>query len=228
MTRRTPETTKTPSHQGRILSRGHVAALYFSWCLGALVVSSSYSDAADLPDWLHARLGQTSAAVAAGLGDKAMRLDPPLDYGAAKAKLLMKGVDVGGVAMTALYQFDAEDRLAQVLLERRDAGSTPKSFAAIEGALKQSLGKPAQACEKQRGTPRLVERRWKSGGTSVHLTFMDFTGSAMTLDPSKDFLNPLVPSYQYETFKPRSFPRRIVLRYFPIKNAELEGSPACR
>ena len=57
---------------------------------------------------------------------------------------------------------------------------------------------------------------------------MDFTGSAMTLDPSKDFLNPLVPSNQYKAFKPRSFPRRIVLRYFPAANTELEGSPACQ
>ncbi|MCC6468923.1 MAG: hypothetical protein IT563_11445, partial [Alphaproteobacteria bacterium] len=137
-------------------------------CL-AVVISCS-ARAADLPDWLHARLGQTSAAVAKELGDKAMRLDPPLDYGAVKAKLLVKGVPVGGMAMTALYQFDGQDKLAQVLLERRDAGSTPKSFAAIDGALQEALGKPAAACAKTRGTPHTVERRWAAPGLQVHLT----------------------------------------------------------
>lgn len=193
----------------------------------SLLVSPSLA-AAELPGALQAPMGRTSAAVAQALGDKAQLLEPPLDYGALKGRLLVKGVDLGGVRMTAIYQFDANDKLAQVLLERRDAGSTPKSFAAIDAALKDALGKPAVACEKLDGTPHLVERRWKSRGNSVHLTFLDFTGQAMTYDPNRFTFDPLVPSTRYEAFKPRSFPRRIVLRYFPAKNTELEGPPACQ
>jgi hypothetical protein len=193
-----------------------------------LSLVASASAAADLSESLHAKLGQSSAAVAKELGDRAMRLDPPLDYGAMKAKLVVKGVDVGGMPMTAYYQFDDDDKLAQVLLERREAGSTPRAFAAIDAALKNALGKPVQSCQKLKGTPHTVERRWQSRGTAVHLTFLDFTGQAMTLDPNRYTFDPLVPSTVYEAFKPRSFPRRIVLRYFPAANKELEGGPACR
>lgn len=166
-------------------------------------------------------------AVAGALGERARRLDPPIDYGVGQARLVAKNMPVGEAKMTALYQFGADDRLRQVLLERRDAGSTPKAFVAIEKALVGELGKPAVSCEKQRGSPRLLERRWTSGGTSVHLTFMDFTGAAMTLNPSKDVFDPRVPSTEYETFKRRAFPRRIVLRYFPAAEKELAGPPAC-
>lgn len=183
--------------------------------------------AADLPVDLHARFGQTSDAVAKALGDKARRLDPPLDYGVAQAKILAKGVPVGGVAMTALYQFDKDDRLVQVLLERRDAGAVPKSFEAVVKALGDALGKPAEACEKLTGIPHLVERRWRTDGIAANLTFLDFTGQAMTLDPNRDATNPLVPSYVYEPTKPRSFPRRIVLRLFPASNTQLAGQAAC-
>lgn len=175
-----------------------------------------------------ARWGQSSDAVAKALGDKALRLDPPLDYGVAQAKLMAKGVTIGGVTMNALYQFDRDDKLAQVLLERRDAGAVPKSFEAMLKALDEALGRPREACEKLEGTPHLVERRWTSAGTAVHLTFLDFTGQAMTYDPNRDTLNPLIPSYVYEPIKPRSFPRRIVLRYFPASNKALEGKPACQ
>ncbi|MCC6468918.1 MAG: hypothetical protein IT563_11420, partial [Alphaproteobacteria bacterium] len=98
---------------------------------------------------------------------------------------------------------------------------------AIDGALQEALGKPAAACAKTRGTPHTVERRWAAPGLQVHLTFFDFTGQAMTYDPNTYTFNPLVPSTQYEAFKPRSFPRRIVLRYFPTANKELEGAPPC-
>lgn len=171
--------------------------------------------------------GMSVDAVAAALGERAQRLDPPIDYGVGKARLFLKGTKVGDTAMTAFYQFDGADRLRQVLLERRDAGSTPEAFAAIQKALADELGKPKVACEKRRGSPRLVERRWRRGDTSVHLTFMDFTGAAMTLDPSKDFLDPRLPSYEYETFKRRAFPRRIVLRYFPAAEKELAGPAPC-
>jgi hypothetical protein len=200
--------------------------LQLAFVLAVLVPSAAF--AADLPDWLRAPLGQTSQAVATALGDRAVRLDPPLDYGTLKAPLMVKGVAVGGMAMTAFYQFDAQDRLAQVLLERREAGSTPRSFAAIDAALTQALGTPALSCRQHWGTPRTQERRWKTDGMAVHLTFLDFAGQAMTLDPNRDSFDPRVPSTAYEAFKPRSFPRRIVLRYFASANAALEGTAPCR
>jgi hypothetical protein len=196
------------------------------WFIACLSVAATAQAADELPGGV--RWGMSVDAVAAALGERAQRLDPPIDYGVGRARLVAKNMPVGEAKMTALYQFGADDRLRQVLLERRDAGSTPKAFAAIDQALGRSLGKPATACEKQRGSPRLVERRWTSGGTSVHLTFMDFTGAAMTLNPSKDFLDPRLPSYEYETFKRRAFPRRIVLRYFPAAEKELAGPPPCK
>jgi len=201
------------------------ALLFFGGLLTAFATAVAH--AADLPVDLHARFGQTSDAVGKALGDKARRLDPPLDYGVAQAKILVKGMTVGGVAMTALYQFDKDDRLAQVLLERRDAGAVPKSFEAAVKALGDALGKPSEACEKRTGIPYMVERRWRTAGTAANLTFLDFTGQAMTLDPNRDATNPLVPSYVYEPTKPRSFPRRIVLRLFPTSNTQLAGQPAC-
>lgn len=196
-------------------------------CLCVALVLAPAAHAADLPDILKARFGQTSDTIAKALGDKARRLDPPLDYGVAQAKILARGVPVGGVAMTALYQFDQDDRLVQVLLERRDVGAVPKSFEAVLNALEKDLGKPSEACEKLTGIPHLVERRWRMAGTAANLTFMDFTGQAMTLDPNRDATNPLVPSYVYEPTRPRSFPRRIVLRLFPAANKQLVGQPAC-
>ena len=208
--------------------RGPRAAQSVSWCLVALVVFIFFAaHAAELPEWAKARWGMTDRELAASLGDTALRLDPPIDYGIGQAKLFVKGVVVGGVAVNALYQFDAEDRLEQILLERRDAGAVPKNFAAIDRALTEALGKPEIACDRQRGTPRLTERQWNSGATAVHLTFMDFTGAAMTLNTNKDFFDPRVPSYEYETFKRRAFPRRIVLRYFPAANAALKGPTPC-
>lgn len=168
-----------------------------------------------------------SRSIAELLGDRALKLDPPIDYGVAKAKLFVKGVKLDEVTLNALYQFDQRDRLVQVLFERRDAGATSKSFEALEQALSRQFGKPVAACAVTRGSPRTIERRWLDGKTAIHLTFFDFTGAAMTLDPSKDFLNPLVPSYEYESFRRRGFPRRIVLRYFLASRKNLEGKPAC-
>jgi len=193
----------------------------------ALILATAPAFAAELPGGLPAHWSLDSASIADLLGDRAMRLDPPIDYGVAQAKLMVKAVRIGGVAMNAFYQFDTRDRLVQVLLERRDAGATPASFDALERALARRYGKPTQACAQLRGSPKALERRWLDGKTAVNLTFFDFTGAAMTLDPSKDFLNPLVPSYEYESFKARGFPRRIVLRYFLASRASLEGSPAC-
>ncbi|MCK6449558.1 MAG: hypothetical protein L6R19_01665 [Alphaproteobacteria bacterium] len=104
------------------------------------------------------RWGMSVDAAAAALGERAQRLDPPIDYGVGKARLFLKGTKAGDAAMTAFYQFD---------------------------------------------------------------------GAAMTLDPSKDFLDPRLPSYEYETFKRRAFPRRIVLRYFPTAEKELAGPAPC-
>ncbi len=82
------------------------------------------------------------------------------------------------------------------------------------------------ACADQRARG-LSGRRRSAGDTGAHLAFTDFTGTAMTLDPSKDFLDPRLPSTEYETFKRRTFPRRIVLRYFPAAEKELAGPAPC-
>jgi hypothetical protein len=92
----------------------------------------------------------------------------------AQAKILAKGVPVGGVAMTALYQFDRDDRLVQVLLERRDAEAVPKALAAVVKALEDRLGKSIGGLRSQPASRILVARRWRSAGTATNLTFLDY------------------------------------------------------
>ncbi|MGQ0675462.1 MAG: hypothetical protein ACT4N4_05165, partial [Rhodospirillales bacterium] len=167
-------------------------------------------------------------AVAAALGGRALRLDPPIEYGPLSARLAVQGVALGGVAMTALYQFGLDGGLKQVLLEKREPGVNPKNFAAIEAALAAELGKPAAACERSRGSPKLVERRWTGDAGAAHLTLMDFTGAALRYDPNRDTTDPRVPSYEYTLYSRRSVPKRIVLRWFPAADKSLEGPAPCR
>lgn len=165
--------------------------------------------------------------MAASLGGRALRLDPPIEYGPLSARLAAKDVAVGGVSMTALYQFGLDGGLKQVLLERRDPGANPKNLAAIEQALSAELGQPVASCEQRRGSPKLAERRWRSGRDALHLTLMDFTGVALRHDGNRDTFNPLIPSYEYTLYSRRSLPKRIVLRVFPASDAALEGPPPC-
>lgn len=179
------------------------------------------------PDAVFTRWGAGEAEVASALGDKAQRLDPPIEYGPLSARLAVKGVAVGGVAMTALYQFGADGKLKQVLLERREPGVTPKNLAAIEAALTADLGKPGVACDKTRGTPTLAERRWTQAANAVHLALMDYTGAGMRYDSNRDITDPRIPSYEYTLFSRRSQPKRIVLRWFAASDRSLEGPKPC-
>ncbi len=165
--------------------------------------------------------------VAAALGDRALRLDPPIEYGPLSARLAVRGVEIGGVAMTALYQFGLDGKLKQILLERREPGVTPKNLAAIEATLTADLGKPSMACDKTRGSPKLAERQWRAGVSAVRLALMDYTGAAMRYDSNRDVTDPRVPSYEYTLFSRRSVPKRIVLRWFPASDKSLEGPPPC-
>ena len=134
---------------------------------------------------------------------------------------------MGGVALTALYQFGAEGGLKQVLLERREPGVSPRNFAAIERALTAGLGKPVLSCDQPRGSPKFMERRWRMCGEAAHLTLMDHTGVAMRYDPNRDTVDPRIPSSDYTLYSRRSLPKRIVLRFFPSADAALEGPAPC-
>jgi hypothetical protein len=206
-----------------------MAARFSHWfcVLASLWLISFAVRAADAPPWIGADWGADEGAVAAALGERALRLDPPIEYGPLSARLAAKDVAVGGVSMTALYQFGLDGGLKQVLLERRDPGANPKNLAAIEQALSAELGQPAASCERRRGSPKLAERRWRLKGDSVRLVLMDYTGVALRHDGNRDTVNPLIPSYEYTLYSRRSVPKRIVLRVFPASDAALEGPPPC-
>lgn len=189
--------------------------------------SSFHGLAAEIAPGLKAEWGAGEAEVAAALGGNAQHLDPPIEYGPLSARLAVGGVDIGGVAMTALYQFGMDGKLRQVLLERREPGATPKNLAAIEAALTVDLGKPAVACDKTRGSPRLAERQWRASASAVHLTLMDYTGAAMRYDSNRDIADPRVPSYEYTLYSRRSVPKRIVLRWFSASDKSLEDPSPC-
>ena len=194
--------------------------------LACFLATAPNASAAE-PAAIFTRWGADEIEIAAALGDKARHLDPPIEYGPLSARFAVKGVVIGGVAMTALYQFGPDGKLKQVLLERREPGVTPKNLAAIEQALTADLGKPAVLCEKTRGSPKLVERQWRVGSSAVHLALMDYTGAAMRYDPTRDTIDPRIPSTEYTLYSRRSVPKRIVLRWFAAADKSLEGPPPC-
>lgn len=171
----------------------------------------------------------TVAEIDALYGSRLRILDPPLRYGGAYVSRALPGAALGGDAYLAQFQMNGRTgRLQQVLLDRRGAGVTPKAFAAALGALESRYGAPTLVCDSPRSgtgtSPVERERVWRLPTTTIHLSYLDFLQGVMLYDPSKAF-DPRAPDTP--VYRPRSFPRRLLIRFHPSDRADLRGGD-CR
>jgi hypothetical protein len=174
-----------------------------------LAVALLAPPAAAQPGWGAARFGMDMAALDAAFGGALRPLDPPLRYGDLLVSRYQRGVDVAGIAFTALFQADAQGHLQRVLLERRRP--TPRQKADVAAKLRSVLGPPTLVCASS------VARQtvWRRAGRTVYLTTLDFDeASLLREDPNsdRDILEPLGPRRRND---PRQMPQRLLIRYAP-------------
>ena len=148
--------------------------------LAAVLLASSA--VADAGDWRSARWGMDAAAL-----DRAVPglrvLDPPWTYGAElSAPRALTEARIAGMNFRALFQTDAEGRLAQILFERRRRDLRPDDAARALAALREARGPEARLClaPPRHGGPAAAEAVWPAPEGVLHLTWMDF-GTGETL-----------------------------------------------
>lgn len=176
----------------------------------------------DLPGWGAARWGMTAAELKAAFGDRLTALPGRWLYGGAYARQAILDLHLGDLAFTAYFQMsESEDRLQQVLLERRQQQALPDSFEKLRQHLEDLYGPPAEACLLSERDPTGLELVWRFPTTTVHATFLNFfSTSLLYFDPSLD-IDPLRPSSEERILRRRTLPRRIALRYHPSSREDL-------
>lgn len=159
---------------------------------------------ADLAGWEAARWGMTVADLDRAFGDRLTRLDTPWSFGPLEARRLIADAAVGGVRFTAYLQTDrTTGRLAQVLLERRDAAATPQAQADALTALRARLGPPDPGCAA----------RWRFATTTVTADAIDFRSDALLYEDPNTGRDVLQPRRDRRRIVRRFLPRRIVVRF---------------
>lgn len=162
---------------------------------------------------------------------EARYLEDGLDFGALKARLVLPSIPTLGSSFRLYLQFDAQERLRQVLFERRHAAATRESAGAVQDALLQRYGKPAEICLPANATPAAGRITWHTGNWSLHLIGIDDLGLGMlTEDPDRgDALeNRPVARSRDERFRgrqQRSLPRRILIRVHGAGDTQLLPPP---
>jgi hypothetical protein len=179
----------------------------------------------DLNGWRQARWGMSDAELAAAFGDALRKLPSRLQYGNAYAARALEDVELGGLKFLALFQMGAkDDRLRQVLLQRRDAQVTPAAYERLLDALKARYGAPQQTCvlPKPDGEPYVFSLTWRFPDTTVHATWLDFmTGEILHTDPNQD-LSDAQSFVNLRRLVHRFLPRRLVVRYHASGNRALD------
>lgn len=162
---------------------------------------------------------------------EARYLEDGLDFGALKARLVLQSIPTLGSSFRIYLQFDAHEQLRQVLLERRHAAATRESAGAVQDALLQRYGKPAEICLPAQATPAAGRITWHMGSWSLHLIGIDDLGLGMlTEDPDRgDALeNKPIARSREERFRgrqQRSLPRRILIRIHGAGDTQLQPPP---
>lgn len=182
----------------------------------------------DLPGWGATRWGMTAEELRAALGERAIDLPGRWVYGGAYAELAVEDVDIGGLAFTAYLQMNAgNDRLQQVLLERRRSGAVPAAFEQVIDALTERYGPPAADCAQAKtgGQPLDYEVTWRFPATTLHAKFLDFSTTAVFSRDPEAGLDPLVIERKVRRNLRRFLPRRILLRFHDATVTALD--PGC-
>lgn len=191
------------------------------------VASAAQSGTApdDVPGWDAARWGMTRAQLEEAFGDRVNVLSGRWLYGGAYAELSVTEVLVGDLTFAAYLQMDREnDRLRQVLLERRRVGATPAIFERLIDGLEETYGEPSQICAQDQtgGQPLDYQLIWRFPTTTIHVKFLDFSTTAVfSRDPQAGF-DPLIPERAVRRNLRRFMPRRILMRYHDSKASDLD------
>jgi hypothetical protein len=203
------------------------------WAVAATLlaaVAAGGASAADADGWRQARWGMTDAELADAFGGALRKLPNRLQYGNAYAARALEDVELGGLRFIALFQMGAaDDRLRQVLLQRRDAQVTPAAYERLLDEMKARYGAPQQTCAlpKPDGEPYVFSLTWRGPATTVHATWLDFmTGEILHTDPAQD-LSDAQSFVNLRRLVHRFLPRRLVVRYHASGNAVLDP-PGCR
>ncbi|MEQ8335356.1 hypothetical protein [Nisaea sp.] len=159
-------------------------------------------------------------------------LDPGVDFGRLKGRLVVPQADAFGSLFRIYLQFGRAETLQQILLERRHAAATRRSAGDIQDRLIASLGQPDETCLPPRATPAAARITWRRKGWVLHLIGFDdlglgiITEDAERGDPLE--MKPLGRSRdeRFRSRQQRSLPRRILIRIHDANSLTLEP-PAC-
>jgi hypothetical protein len=198
--------------------------------LGLLLAPAAVpAQGADLAGWGETRWGMTNADLDALFGPRLQTVDPPLVYHEATVGRFLPETAFGGFPYRALFQMDAQGRLQQVLLERRNTQATPAAFQAAADELRDRHGAPTRVCDTPQtgaeSSPIERERVWSLPTTTIHLSFLDYRGGILYHDPQQE-IDPLVSELETRLHARRSLPRRLLIRYHPTARKDLMGE--CR
>jgi len=91
--------------------------------------------------------GEGSEDLLRSMGNAAVRLPLPLDFGDSYADVVLTGKALGDVPVVVFFQMDKTTRsLKRIQLERPRHGVNPPAFRAISAALHTAYGKPDKLC----------------------------------------------------------------------------------
>ena len=206
------------------------------WLLAIVAVAAVVGPAAataaaqpaDVPGWDKTRWGMSADELGDALGPALTPLAGRLDYASGYAEAAIRGTDLDGIAFDAFMQMNRDtDALEQVLLERRNAAVTPKTFADAVAALERRYGAPTFLCGAPKPDPLLAEWVWRFPTTTIHALVLDFrTTAVFTRDPNVDRdVQDRRPGLQRNN---RNFmPRRLLIRFHPTAREDLVVRADC-
>ena len=137
--------------------------------------------AADLAEIRHGTSwGEAGQAIVDHFGGEATILAPPLIYGDSYTQVVLRDVEVGGVALIAFFQMDKKTGgLKRIQLERQRHGVNPPAFRGVAAGLEQAFGAPDSSCaanpNPKNGFQEATEFDWRRDHDLIRAIFRDTT-----------------------------------------------------
>ena len=123
------------------------------------------------------RWGVTSDDLMRQFGDRATRLDRPLDVGQAYVDVVLRRYDIGGYPYIVYFHMDRARRsLVRIQIERPRHGAVAIVHRAAVAALKARYGTPTLVCQQRVpkiGGQAIDERIWRRDELVVRLVFRE-------------------------------------------------------
>ncbi len=142
-----------------------------------LLASPACAGVADV--WARADWGADAAALLRGFGDRAIRLDPPLEFGDSEARVALPDAEIGGHRFVVYFQEEPGGGLMRIHFERPRHGAVLGVFRDTVAALESEYGEPTLACEIPRqnavGNQATRVRIWRRAHGTVRAVFRDTT-----------------------------------------------------